>query len=731
MKKLITIVALAFNTLIFAQSGCSGLLQKSEVYGTSDSNPKTWCEIAAAVNTPYTNCMCEEEKRQEVEQNERSRKEAERKAVFDRNREKKKQIDKLKKKAREYSQSENYDEGLALLHQAKSIAETYEKEPKIEMRGYRQYSKNEKISWIQDSIDSMQRAKDNSGDSLSLKLSSGTDTNTDSYNSNNSSPYSNTNTTGAPYSNSSQSKRTPKKEESLFEKNQRLIQQNSENFKRQQAMYEELTPLVVSAASTTINFINSISANRKAKKARERQREEAAKKRNEIRATSQRRVHVEVSNISRKLRVWYHELTTLPTFYTYDEVALEALSERERQLEEYNLTSAVERFLFWESQSYNGHKAIESEYETIFYQVTNDAKRYGNNSILAKIKIASDRFKNKNDFPHLLNSEESFIIIKNQIQLTKARCYKSMGNENKANEILSKLNYNLEINSCVTLIQQTFNEGNHFATSNYYNTLVYYLSNKSPNSYSYYNELNDFESGNKGLSCYDVNYLLGIGVLSFLKTDKILEAENAFTFIEKHQVMLEGLQNSYKLLKQKKKSRYFSDPRFAVKIKKSESILLAIKASILQKKGENTEALASIEKAIAIDKENNDRFNDSHNRYKLWFQYIKASLLIEQEKYAEAKSTLALMKRDTRLPTSSKPNYNKGFNKADFDFLKTYLRYKTKDYNGALMGLRILKSRYDVLPKYYALEADIYKAQGNLTKAKEAEENYIKIITSN
>lgn len=720
MKKIISIIALAFNTIIFAQSECGGLRQEGEVYGESDSNPKTWCQIAAAVNTPYTNCMCKDERLRQADEKKWKEEQLQLKALSKERKLMRDRASKLNNEASELAKSNDFDGAINILKQALQIIQS------IDYGENSIYSKSDQISYYNGRINDMGRLK-NKFKEKELVTNQETekvisaDDNTNSYNSNYSSPY----------STSSQTTHPPKKEESLFEKNQRLIKQNAENFKRQQAMYEELTPMVVSAVGTTVSLINSISANHKAKKARERQREEAVKRRAEKRAASQRRVQVEVSNLSKKLRVRYYELTTLPTFYTYDKTALEALSEREKQLEDYNIKSAIDRLLFWEAQSYNGHRAIESEYETIFYRVTTNAKRYGNNSLLDKIKIASSRFRNKKDFPHLLNGEEGFTIIKNQIQLTKARCYKSMGNENKANEILDNLNYNLDVNSCVTLIQQTFKEGNHFATFNYYNTLVYYLSKKSPNSYSYYNELNDFDSGNKGLSCYDVNYLLGVGVLSFLKTNKILEAENAFTFIEKHQVMLEGLQNSYKLLKQKKKSRYFSNAEFSVKIKKSESILLAIKASILQKKGEHTEALASIEKAIAIDKENNDRFNDSHNRYKLWFQYIKTSLLIEQEKYTEAKSTLAFMKRDTRLPTSNKPNYNKGFNKMDFDFLKTYLRYKTKDYNGALMGLRILKSKYDALPKYYALEADIYKAQGDLTKAKEAEENYIKVITSN
>jgi len=175
MKQFVTIlITLVFNTLMFGQSDCGELRRKGENYATSDSNPKTWCEIAATTNTPYTKCMCEEEKEREVERNERNRKDADRKAIFDRNREKKKQIDALKKEASEYAQEENYDKGLAQLREAKSIAETYEDEPKIEMRGYKQYSKREKISWIQESIDSMQRAKENSGGSLSLKLSSST-----------------------------------------------------------------------------------------------------------------------------------------------------------------------------------------------------------------------------------------------------------------------------------------------------------------------------------------------------------------------------------------------------------------------------------------------------------------------------------------------------------------------------------------------------------------------------
>ncbi|MBL4908335.1 MAG: hypothetical protein COA50_08355 [Flavobacteriaceae bacterium] len=725
MKKLITILALALNTLVFAQSGCSDLLQKGEVYGESDSNPKTWCEIAAAVNTPYTKCMCEEENRQEVEQNERNRREAERKAVFDRNREKKKQIDKLTKEAREYSQSENYDEGLALLHQAKSIAETYEEEPKIEMRGYRQYSKSEKISWIQDSIDSMQRAKDNSGDSLSLKLSSSTDSNTEdntnSITSNNSSPYLNTNT---PYSNSSQSKRTPNKEESLFEKNQRLIQQNSENFKRQQALYEDLTPVIVSTVGITINLINTLSANRKAKKERERERERKEK----LRVASQKRVQVEVSNFSKKLKLKYNELVKLSTFYTFNEKTLKSLEEKEKVLELYETTTVKERLLFWRCHSFNGIPT-EEQFQNLINEINEEEELNGQSYLLKQIEIITNNQTNSKNFPHTLNYNEAFAGTLDQISIAKAKCFRSMGLNNKAKDLLANLYYNVDINSAITIIQELYLDNEYYLATQYYQQIENYFLDH-PEIILAYNEFNQQDFEIKGHSYrYDVNYILGLGIISYIKSNQLKQAQKSFSFLKNYQNNFDAFYQDYKLIKARKKIGLITDIDLKIQLDKAESIVCAVKATLLQKQGNYSEATKLIDNAISLDN-SSPHFSDSQHKYLLWFQFIKADLLVKMKQYDEAKIILKEMKNSASFPTSYGSNQNsKGLNLEDYSFLKIVIRYKTKDYNGALLGLKILKSKKVERAKYYEMEAKIYRILNDIEKAGNAEKKYEQLKT--
>lgn len=172
MRKILICLMLMFSTLIFAQVDCYKLKVKGENYALSDSNPETWCEIAEAVNTSFTKCMCEEEKRRKEEKKARDKKIADSQALAKRNYEKENQIRELTVKARELGQNKEYDKALSLLNQAKSIAESYEEVPKVDIPGFTHYSKSDKIGWVQNSIDDMQRAKDNSGGELSLVLSS-------------------------------------------------------------------------------------------------------------------------------------------------------------------------------------------------------------------------------------------------------------------------------------------------------------------------------------------------------------------------------------------------------------------------------------------------------------------------------------------------------------------------------------------------------------------------------
>ncbi len=322
----------------------------------------------------------------------------------------------------------------------------------------------------------------------------------------------------------------------------------------------------------------------------------------------------------------------------------------------------------------------------------------------------------------MLQSKEGFIGAFNQINILKARCHRAMGNKEMADEIMANLDFNVDINSSVKLIQEAYADNDYLTTTSYYHGIENYFSENKEVKLKY-NELESFFAKFPGLTRHDVNYLLALGTISYINLGQLTKAEEALSFLQDFQNKLAKHYND------KKQAGEDFDYSVYKEIEKCESLVYMVKGCLQQRKGKFALALEHFNKAIELD-ENAVLSSDTHLKYELWLQFTKASLLISMEQYAEANILLRKMNDSYRFPRSIGEDYNKGFSKKEYRFLKTYLRYKMKDYNGSLMGLNILKTNYPDVAKYYILEQQIYTALGDSENAEKAKTNYINKITS-
>lgn len=446
---------------------------------------------------------------------------------------------------------------------------------------------------------------------------------------------------------------------------------------------------------------------------------------------NQKAVRSYIGELSKHLSLIHQETSAISIYYSFDKTTLKALEKKEELFSLFETATADKRLLFWEFQKFKG-VPNKVQFQHMQQKIEQEKSLYGTSHLLTQIDNITSRFSNSKDFPHTLNRAKSFTGAINQIAVIKARCYKALGQNKKAEKILNSLDYNVDVNSAITLIQQAYSNDNYFLAQRYFIEIKNYLIDNNEVQLSYnkiYQLDHKIKGPGVGLPRYDMNYIISLGVMSYLKSGQITQAEEAFLFLEKYQNNFEVFYQNYLKLKPKKKRGYASDEEVKNYLVKAENINNAVEAVLSYKHQDYEKSLSLINNAIELDA-SSIHIRDVHHKYALWFKFIKADLLVKMGEYTKAKIVLKDIRKSVNFPSSYSIVINKGLKISDYNFLKTYIKFKQKNYNSALMGLKILKLKDPKVAKYYMLEADIYKLLGDTEKLEKAEHNYLQLITS-
>ncbi len=426
-------------------------------------------------------------------------------------------------------------------------------------------------------------------------------------------------------------------------------------------------------------------------------------------------VQKKIGEISKYLRSIYNETNAIPTYFEYNEQTLQAIDDAELNIINYERVTAKQRLLFWEYQAFNGYPG-SNDIRSIIDKIDLDYNEYGMPYLLSRIAQLSSKFSNATDFPHFVNSNFGFAGANNRISLYRYKCYMELGEPDLAERELSKINKNVSINDAIKLMQEAYEAKNYFQTITYYNIIRDYFTEHRELKVVDFNLINlslDIES----LYRSDVNFLLALGVFAAVKSNQLSQAQEAFTFLQNYQNEFE---NGFERFQAGKIDFPESSPTDIVsELQKGKCFVEAAKAVLLQKRGDNQNALKAIDLSIHLESEH---FHSSFIQFKPWLLFTKAEIQVNLGDYDHA---IMEAKELTRVSTGS---FTKAFNKTDLRYLIAYCRYKNSDLKGALIGIQMLKKRNPENAKFSALEADIYESMGETDQASLSKKEYEKKI---
>ncbi len=227
----------------------------------------------------------------------------------------------------------------------------------------------------------------------------------------------------------------------------------------------------------------------------------------------------------------------------------------------------------------------------------------------------------------------------------------------------------------------------------------------------------------EGLYRSDINYLMTLGVLSYAKSNQLTQANLALDALINFHNTFETTYESYKDKKARKKAFGLSNEEFRLEMLRSKAMMQAAKAFVESKNGNNEQALYLINEAISMYKDAPEMI---FQKYELWYLYNKLEILVNLENYEEARDISREIKTKSRLPIANSTVFNK--EDSNLDFINAYIRFKTEDYNGALMATKILQKKQPNSPRAYALEEEIHLAMNNEQGAEISREKYLKVI---
>lgn len=423
-----------------------------------------------------------------------------------------------------------------------------------------------------------------------------------------------------------------------------------------------------------------------------------------------------IKELSSRIRMIYDEASVIPFYNLFNEETLKKLELLEERIANYEFATAKERLLYF--------KYIDLEYSPPLEElngIINTINAISNAQAIQEIDAIQRKYNTKN-IPHIANKERGFAGVSEKIKLYKARCYENMGDKAMANKIRESLSFKVSINDAIKLTLEAYNQNDFYATTKYTQIIFDYFQNETDLRLMY-PDLMSINYNFEGLYRSDINFLMTLGVLSNAKTNQISQANLALEALIHFHNTFENTFQNYKDKKARTKAFGISDEAFRLEMLRSKAIVYAAKAYIQSNNQNNDKALDLINDAIALYQEAPEQ---GFQKYETWLLYNKLEILVNLESYDAAKELMRDIKSKTRLNIQGSSVFIK--EKSDIDFINAFIRFKTEDYNGALMAIKILKSKVPDSPRLFALEKEVYLALGDSEKANQSEINYLNII---
>ncbi|MBD3616899.1 MAG: hypothetical protein HUJ22_10035 [Gracilimonas sp.] len=439
---------------------------------------------------------------------------------------------------------------------------------------------------------------------------------------------------------------------------------------------------------------------------------------------SQRKAESSISQLSKQLRELYDEIQTIPNYRSYDENTLASLDKIEAKIYKYERITAPSRLLYLKFTLSNQMLDM-NDLNALSNSINNEMGQEGNKNLIDQIETIQHRYPEIENVPHMGNANFGFQENLNTIRVIRARCLRNIGRIAEAEKIEKDISYDVIPYNAVRLLYSAYSENNYYESIKLYQPVKRYFSEKMGSDFMYL-ELPHLTANYEGLYRTDATYLLGIGVLAHLYSGKFSQAWEEFLFLRDFQGVLEKKLEDNKKLPDRKKAYGPSDAEYEAYIRGSESIISTIESALLSKAGNHQQALEKINHALKLNNEGSSGVA-SAQKYEPWMLYQKTRVLVELGNFEAARESARLAKTENR---SAIENFKIDFDSDELSFLMAFVRFKEKDYNGALLALKILERRNPKVAKYHLLEEDIHIEQGDQQKADAAKKQYIEKITS-
>jgi len=384
------------------------------------------------------------------------------------------------------------------------------------------------------------------------------------------------------------------------------------------------------------------------------------------------------------IQMMYNELNIIPFFYEYNHKTLTKLEQLERDFVKYDLATVRERkliiYYFWNKN----YPSLE--------EILKKQNEYNNINTISLLKQVDNwqNYANYDESMYLPNSDISFSLSKKIIQLKKARCYNNLGQEQKANEIINNVTFDISIKEAIELMQSSFMDGDYLMASNYYPIIKQHFTMEVTPSSVWLIDAKVYKRNEIILLMSNGAYLALLNGNLTLATSEIRDLEI--------------------YIKDKPKIDPNSSFQYSEEDQETAlSLLKGLKSIKLQNEGKSEDALIMINSALST-KVHTTYFG---NEYTLWLKQLKYSVLVDNNMVEEANELYYLINTSG---LARFPNFTFFFDPYDLKYKKCELLFNNGQYQRALNGLDLIET-VKSKRKYTLLRARLYKAQGNQNKA--------------
>lgn len=431
---------------------------------------------------------------------------------------------------------------------------------------------------------------------------------------------------------------------------------------------------------------------------------------------SQQKASKFITNISNQLKTSYQEVQYIPEIPAHDESMTEKLDLIQDKIYLYETFSAPNRLLVLRYLNSDGNPDVNDLNQWI-REIESKKSQGDLEGIILEIKQITNRYDEslKRYYPQLLNKEEGFTASYNDMNRLLANYHNNKGDHAKAEEYLSKIDFNISAEESPRLIFKSYLEGNYSNTANYYDVLKNYMSDQE-----YIRTLYDlphyrFDNIDK-LVREGVTYMLSLGVLAYHKKGDHKKAIEELAFLK---LMIEKtwyLDDTPNRLKKKG----YEDSDVRASYNTQMGMYLVVKANLLAKSKPDS-AIMILNEGEALYKKSAMQSGFLNNGFERHIELTRLSILSQQGKHKEALDLCYDIQRSF-IAEDDILNIN------DIKFNQAILLYNLKQYPRSLNVLKVLQASNPNEPKYYKLSKDILLALGKVNEANEAERLYFTLL---